>query len=516
MSGKKKRMAAFKLGEISMVDTPAQEHARLVLVKRADDVSKKTKTEGGQAYPASDFAYVPDPEKPSTWKLRLTSTPGGSPDPGIVGAAAAALGPGYRGNKVQIPTADRSAVVARVRRAWRKANPDKEDSEMPSGIKKSDGDINVCDLIAKMYVDPSDGAMSFAEVLDLEMQSHQYYEMMEAVCPLVYAMETSLKSIAGDASYSLEERMNMMRSTVESFMSQVREKMAEAEDMITEMAYKLEEEPEMAKTIKQLNEENERLAAELKEAKKASGTANTEELDALKAQLEEVNKQLETLKSERDAAVAKADLSDAERTFVETLDAENASEFMKMSKKARASFMKTADETDETLVVGSRTVRKSIVGEDVFEVMKAQEERLKLSEEIAKKERDDRITTQLQKRAEAELNNLPGSVAEKVDVLKAVSGLDEAVVETLNKIFKAADESLSGAYTSFGHKDGRVTDIHKARNSRIQKDRDTDFMKKVETIKREERVSGSEAMTIARKRYPDEYAEFAGKDEPAA
>jgi len=102
--------------------------------------AKKTyKTEDGKQFPASDFAYVPDPEKPSTWKLRLTAEPGGSPDAGIVGAAAAALGPGFRGQKVDIPAADLAAVKAKVRAAWRKANPNKEDSLMPSGIKESNG-----------------------------------------------------------------------------------------------------------------------------------------------------------------------------------------------------------------------------------------------------------------------------------------------------------------------------------------------------------------------------------------
>jgi len=94
------------------------------------------KTEGGTAYPASDFAYVPDAAKPSEWKLRLTSTPGGDPDPAIVGAAAAALGPGYRGQKVELPEADRAAVVARVRAAWTKANLDKKPEDMPVGIQK--------------------------------------------------------------------------------------------------------------------------------------------------------------------------------------------------------------------------------------------------------------------------------------------------------------------------------------------------------------------------------------------
>lgn len=97
--------------------------------------SDNKKSEDGTEFPASDYAYVPDPTKPSTWKLRLTKTPGGDPDPGIVGAAIAALGKGFRGNKVEIPAADRAKVVAKVRAAWKKANPDKKPDEMPDVIK---------------------------------------------------------------------------------------------------------------------------------------------------------------------------------------------------------------------------------------------------------------------------------------------------------------------------------------------------------------------------------------------
>ena len=99
----------------------------------------ETKTEGGESFPASDYCYVPDAAAPSTWKLRVTATPGGKPDPAIVGAAAAALSPGgFRGNPVQIPSADRAAAVACVRRAWTEANPDKQADEMPQGIARSD------------------------------------------------------------------------------------------------------------------------------------------------------------------------------------------------------------------------------------------------------------------------------------------------------------------------------------------------------------------------------------------
>lgn len=95
-----------------------------------------TKSEGEAGnFPASDYAYVPDPEKSSTWKLRLTTTPGGAPDTAIIGAAVAALGAGFRGNKVAIPDADLVGVKAKVRSAWMKAHPDAKLVDVPESIK---------------------------------------------------------------------------------------------------------------------------------------------------------------------------------------------------------------------------------------------------------------------------------------------------------------------------------------------------------------------------------------------
>lgn len=104
------------------------------MVNEYGEISFATKTEDGKAFPSGDYAYVPDVDKPSTWKLRLTSVPGGSPDPRIVGAAIAALGKGFRGNKVQIPSEDLAAVKIKVKAAWKKANPDKDEADIPSVI----------------------------------------------------------------------------------------------------------------------------------------------------------------------------------------------------------------------------------------------------------------------------------------------------------------------------------------------------------------------------------------------
>lgn len=103
-------------------------------ISLAEDATIK-KTEGGEKFPASDYAYTPDKMKPSTWKLRLTSSPGGDPDPAIVGAAVAALGKGFMGNKVQLPEDAHAAVKAKVKAAWLKANPDKTAKDLPPVLK---------------------------------------------------------------------------------------------------------------------------------------------------------------------------------------------------------------------------------------------------------------------------------------------------------------------------------------------------------------------------------------------
>lgn len=67
----------------------------------------KMKKVDGEEHPASDFAYVPDPEKPSTWKLPIFNMH-------HVGGALAAMTGDYRGNPVEIPERDRRAVMKKI------------------------------------------------------------------------------------------------------------------------------------------------------------------------------------------------------------------------------------------------------------------------------------------------------------------------------------------------------------------------------------------------------------------
>ena len=94
------------------------------------------KTEDGVKFPAAAFAYAPDPEKPSEWKLRLWEDPEKKVTRRQLGAAAAALSPGgFRGQKVQIPSADLPAIKRKIRAEYRKL--DVADEEIPRWVKES-------------------------------------------------------------------------------------------------------------------------------------------------------------------------------------------------------------------------------------------------------------------------------------------------------------------------------------------------------------------------------------------
>jgi hypothetical protein len=124
-----------KLSPGDAEDVIAVFNGKSTITTHTSVVFQTEKTEDGVGFPASDYAYVPDPESPSTWKLRLTSTPGGEPDPNIVGAAIAALGKGFRGNKVEIPKEDLPKVKDKVLSAWKKAHPDYKEEEIPEVLK---------------------------------------------------------------------------------------------------------------------------------------------------------------------------------------------------------------------------------------------------------------------------------------------------------------------------------------------------------------------------------------------
>lgn len=93
------------------------------------------KRENGIDYPAKDYAWVPDPSKPSSWRLRLTETPGKTSLAQLGRAAAALSAGGFRGQKAQIPSSALSVVKRRIRAEYRKLGV--PETSIPSSVKKS-------------------------------------------------------------------------------------------------------------------------------------------------------------------------------------------------------------------------------------------------------------------------------------------------------------------------------------------------------------------------------------------
>jgi hypothetical protein len=123
-------------------------NSRLAEVESFKEMNKATtKREDGEDFPAAAFAYVPDPESPSTWKLRLWDSLDEKETVAQVSRAVSALSPsGFRGNRVQIPAEDLASVKAKVRAAWRQVNG--PDRELPA-ILKRDNSNYLEDIIEK-------------------------------------------------------------------------------------------------------------------------------------------------------------------------------------------------------------------------------------------------------------------------------------------------------------------------------------------------------------------------------
>lgn len=94
-----------------------------------------TLTEGGISYPAAAYAWTPDPDTPSSWRLRMRA--GASITRGQLARAAAALSPGgFNGRRADIPAAALPGVRLRLREAYRSL--DVAEHEMPRWVKGDD------------------------------------------------------------------------------------------------------------------------------------------------------------------------------------------------------------------------------------------------------------------------------------------------------------------------------------------------------------------------------------------
>jgi hypothetical protein len=128
------------------------------LMKELGEKRKVTKREQGMDFTSKDFAFVPDASKPSTWKLRISETPGKVTVAQLGRAAAAFSAGGFRGNRVELPSGSAPSVKRRIRSEYAKlgVSSDKIPASVKSAVnftKQKDGSWRWMTIYSNCYRD---------------------------------------------------------------------------------------------------------------------------------------------------------------------------------------------------------------------------------------------------------------------------------------------------------------------------------------------------------------------------
>jgi phage I-like protein len=161
--------------------------------EKAADKGPVTKAEGDGDHPSSHYLIVEDPEKSTTWHLRVKDKSGAN-DHGLMGAAWAALHSGYRGNKYEGP--DKSKAISKLKALYKSEKmktPDeqKEESSEVMTVKMTDAQFSeavlkavglteqsakakkskaLCASIRKAATPAADGKIAMKDVVSLSLK----------------------------------------------------------------------------------------------------------------------------------------------------------------------------------------------------------------------------------------------------------------------------------------------------------------------------------------------------------
>jgi hypothetical protein len=403
------RLRRLIVNEGSLVDEPANQKARVLLFKRAakggeegvSDGGKPMKTEDGEQYPASAYAYVSDPSEPSTWKLRLWESPEKKETARQVGMAVAALGEGFRGNKVEIPAEDLPKVKAKVRAAWRRTHPDASDDEMPDVLKKR----RLRDVIKSWFAyegidldDGQDDGTKPAHDLQTALQTDQYSDQLLGV--LTAALADTIDSILDDPNVT--DKMSAIRQAVQDYQDRLQAVgIAKAGRKIS--GARME-------TLKQIHDLLSQLIAEVDDSPSSDSDNNS--------------------KGDDQVNIDKSKLPEDVRKHIAGLEAQ----IEELKKSAAAGSGQQPQPQPED-------IWKSMP-EEVRKRFEELEKRAKEAEEVAKRERDERVLREYVAKAR-EFRGLPVQPEEFGKVLKALAEKAPEEYKQVEDVLKAADEAIA-------------------------------------------------------------------------
>jgi len=257
------------------------------------------------------------------------------------------------------------------------------------------------------------------------------------------------------------------------------------------------------KVIETLEKQVDELSKKLEAAIKDGGAEKIAEAqkaaDEAKKALETQKAEMDALKAENELLKAKGKMTPAEQAACDAMAADDEKKkFIEMSPEDRQKRMAEIAKGDESITVDGQTVSKSKVGPEMFAVIKSQQARIQKGEEEVRKEREERQTVELTKRAETELENLPGEVAKKVDVLKTFASMPEEARATLETMLKAGNAAMKAAFQRVGQCGGDPEKMKSADS----------FLKHVSEIKKRDNCTDTQAQQTARKEHPEAFKTY--------
>jgi hypothetical protein len=187
----------------------------------------------------------------------------------------------------------------------------------------------------------------------------------------------------------------------------------------------------------------------------------------------------------------------AEAVAKAAADKKAAAEIAKKAEAEKAEkerLAKEAAENDEELVVKGQTIKKSVICDIQFGLMKSMTEEIEKNSADIKKAKDEATLAKLEKRADDEFSHVPGTTAERAAILKAVSEMPDALKKSFETVLKQSEALAKSAFTMKGTNAGDSEDVRKGRQ---------DFEAKVAEIKKAEGCTRAEAMSKARVSHPD-------------
>lgn len=210
-------------------------------------------------------------------------------------------------------------------------------------------------------------------------------------------------------------------------------------------------------------------------------------------EVEELKRQVAELIAEKDSYKMMSEMSDEEKAYAEGMEEEAKKAFIAKSHDERKSIIEKAAKDDEFVVISGQSIKKSEAG-PMFEVLKAQAEKLEAQEAELKKSASAARVKDFVGIAKSEYSGIPGTPEEIGSALDAIEAIGGDVYKTVTRVFKAHAEVSEKASSVAGHANGKV-----------DKSADEELEKKVQEYAKANNVSVAKAYTAVLDENPELY-----------